>query len=78
MPPEPNLRRDRSGPYDGCVSPSVLFIGLGNMGGPMAIRLLDAGYSLAVADIREDALAPFVRRGVATGTHPPSSRAPWS
>lgn len=39
------------------------FIGLGNMGGPMAGRLLDAGYSLAVHDRNEAALAPLLAKG---------------
>jgi 3-hydroxyisobutyrate dehydrogenase len=52
------------------AKPSVLFIGLGNMGVPMATRLADAGFSLAVADLRTEPLAPFAQRGVPTGTHP--------
>lgn len=39
------------------------FIGTGKMGGPMANRLLDAGHSLAVYDIREQAMAPLIARG---------------
>ena len=39
------------------------FIGLGNMGGPMAGRLLDAGYRLAVHDRSEAALAPLLAKG---------------
>jgi len=39
------------------------FIGLGNMGGPMAGRLLDAGYRLAVHDRSEAALAPLLAQG---------------
>ncbi|MGH8260597.1 MAG: NAD(P)-binding domain-containing protein, partial [Steroidobacteraceae bacterium] len=39
------------------------FVGLGNMGGPMAGRLLDAGYALAIFDTREEAMAPLVARG---------------
>jgi len=44
------------------------FVGLGNMGGPMANRLIDAGHRLAVYDIREEAMTPLVARG-ATRTH---------
>jgi 3-hydroxyisobutyrate dehydrogenase-like beta-hydroxyacid dehydrogenase len=44
---------------------SVLFIGVGRMGGIMATRLADAGVALAVADIRDEALEPFRARGVA-------------
>ena len=39
------------------------FIGLGQMGGRMAIRLLDAGYSLTVFDRDEAAMAKVVARG---------------
>src|SRR5690348_757475 len=39
------------------------FVGTGKMGGPMANRLLDAGHSLTVYDIREKAMAPVIARG---------------
>ena len=39
------------------------FIGLGRMGGPMASRLLDAGYALCVHDKQPEAAAPLVARG---------------
>lgn len=42
---------------------SLGFIGLGDMGGPMAGRLLDAGYSLSVYDVRADAMAAAVAKG---------------
>jgi 3-hydroxyisobutyrate dehydrogenase-like beta-hydroxyacid dehydrogenase len=45
------------------VTNTIGFIGLGKMGGPMAGRLLDAGYSLQVFDTRPDAVQPFVPRG---------------
>ena len=48
------------------------FVGLGNMGGPMANRLIDAGHRLAIYDIREEAMVPLLARGAA-GTN--SSRA---
>ena len=41
------------------------FVGLGNMGGPMARRLIDAGHKLAVYDIRDEAMAPLTARGAA-------------
>jgi 3-hydroxyisobutyrate dehydrogenase len=47
---------------------SVLFIGAGNMGGPMAAHLLDAGVQLAVVDLSQPALEPFAARGVPTAT----------
>ena len=46
------------------------FIGLGNMGGPMAGRLLDAGYRLTVYDTRADALKPFTARGATAARSP--------
>ena len=39
------------------------FIGIGKMGGPMAGRLLDAGYTLTLFDSREAALRPLLDRG---------------
>src|SRR5829696_2499315 len=42
---------------------TIGFIGLGNMGTPMANRLLDAGYKLVVFDTRDEVVAPFVARG---------------
>ena len=47
---------------------SVLFIGAGNMGGPMATNLANAGVTLAVADLSQRALEPFAARGIATAT----------
>jgi 3-hydroxyisobutyrate dehydrogenase-like beta-hydroxyacid dehydrogenase len=46
------------------------FVGVGNMGGPMAGRLLDAGYRLTVFDINEAALKPFLDRGAARASSP--------
>ena len=41
------------------------FVGVGNMGGPMANRLLDAGHRLTVYDIRDAAMMRLVARGAA-------------
>jgi 3-hydroxyisobutyrate dehydrogenase-like beta-hydroxyacid dehydrogenase len=38
------------------------YLGLGNMGQPMAGKLLDAGHELWVCDVREDALRPLLAR----------------
>lgn len=46
------------------------FIGLGNMGTPMANRLLDAGHTLTVYDIRPEATAPFAARGCRVAASP--------
>ena len=42
---------------------TIGFIGLGNMGAPMAGRLLDAGYGLIVHDVRQAAAGPLLARG---------------
>jgi 3-hydroxyisobutyrate dehydrogenase-like beta-hydroxyacid dehydrogenase len=48
------------------------FVGVGNMGGPMAGRLIDAGHRLTIYDIRDQAMAPLLARGAAKAS---SSRA---
>jgi len=46
------------------------FVGVGRMGGPMALRLLDAGYKLCVYDVSPEALEPFVERGAHIAASP--------
>lgn len=46
------------------------FIGVGRMGGPMATRLLDAGYSLCVYDVSAEATKPFSARGAQIAASP--------
>lgn len=46
------------------------FIGLGNMGQPMARRLIEAGHSLIVYDTRNDAVAPLVALGAKVASSP--------
>ncbi|OIQ67077.1 3-hydroxyisobutyrate dehydrogenase [mine drainage metagenome] len=46
------------------------FIGIGRMGGPMASRLLDAGYSLCVYDKQPEATAELVARGARLARSP--------
>ena len=41
----------------------VGFIGLGNMGGPMASNMIKAGHSLTVYDIRREAAEPHLAAG---------------
>ncbi len=43
--------------------PSILFIGLGNMGNPIAANLLRAGYRLVLADLDEAKLANLLPLG---------------
>lgn len=46
------------------------FIGLGNMGQPMARRLIEAGHNLVVYDTRNDAVAPLVAMGAQLASSP--------
>src|ERR1035441_8718730 len=46
------------------------FIGLGNMGAPMARRLIEAGHKLIVYDTRNDAVAPLVALGAQLAASP--------
>jgi 3-hydroxyisobutyrate dehydrogenase-like beta-hydroxyacid dehydrogenase len=46
------------------------FVGVGRMGGPMAARLLDAGYRLCVYDVSAEAAAPLVARGAQLAASP--------
>jgi 3-hydroxyisobutyrate dehydrogenase-like beta-hydroxyacid dehydrogenase len=46
------------------------FVGVGRMGGPMANRLLDAGYRLCVYDVSEEATGPLVARGAELAASP--------
>jgi 3-hydroxyisobutyrate dehydrogenase-like beta-hydroxyacid dehydrogenase len=46
------------------------FIGTGNMGAPMALRLLDLGAKLTVCDTNPQAVAPLVARGAAVASSP--------
>lgn len=45
----------------------VGFVGLGNMGAPMASRLVAAGLRVCVADVRPDAVTAAVRAGAVGG-----------
>lgn len=45
-------------------------IGTGRMGGPMAGRLIDAGYSLVVHDVQSEMTQPLVNRGAQLGKSP--------
>ena len=45
------------------MKPVIGFIGIGNMGAPMAQNLLKAGYPLVVYDLREKAMEDLVKAG---------------
>jgi len=46
------------------------FIGLGNMGQPMARRLIEAGHKLVVYDTRNDAVTPMIALGAQLASSP--------
>jgi 3-hydroxyisobutyrate dehydrogenase len=46
------------------------FIGLGNMGGPMALNLMKAGHTLVVHDVRRDAAKPHLEGGATWADSP--------
>jgi len=46
------------------------FIGLGNMGGAIALRLLRAGYSMTVLDLDAEKMKPLVNDGAGTASSP--------
>lgn len=48
----------------------VGFIGLGDMGGPMVLRLLDAGFEMVVCDTRAEAMEPAIAKGAVGATSP--------
>ena len=45
---------------------TITFIGLGNMGGPMASNLVKAGHEVTVFDLSKDAVAALVSEGAKT------------
>ncbi len=47
------------------TQPNVAFIGLGNMGGPMALNLAKAGYPLTVFDVAPEAVKTLADAGAA-------------
>src|SRR5512132_3736936 len=46
------------------------FIGVGRMGGPMASRLIDAGYRLCLYDVSDEATRTLVARGAELAASP--------
>ncbi|HAR75740.1 MAG TPA: 3-hydroxyisobutyrate dehydrogenase, partial [Psychrobacter sp.] len=45
------------------AKPNIAFIGLGNMGAPMAENLLKAGYALSVYDLSAEATRRLAQAG---------------
>src|SRR2546421_1464131 len=52
------------------MSVRIGFVGLGQMGQPMALNLLQTGYKLRVFDVREERMAPLIAQGAEPGTSP--------
>lgn len=52
------------------MNKQIGFIGLGNMGMPMASRLIDAGYQLTVFDLRKACVDALVARGASAAASP--------
>ena len=46
------------------------FIGLGNMGGPIALRLLRVGYPMTVLDLNKDKMKPLLEEGARVASSP--------
>jgi 3-hydroxyisobutyrate dehydrogenase len=49
---------------------SIGFIGLGNMGGPMAVNLIKAGHALSVFDVSPSAMAALTGAGATAASSP--------
>ena len=52
------------------AKPNIAFIGLGNMGAPMAENLLKAGYALSVYDLSEEATKRLEQAGASVADNP--------
>jgi 3-hydroxyisobutyrate dehydrogenase len=46
------------------------FIGLSNMGGPIALRLLRAGFAMTVLDLDPEKMPQLLQEGASTATAP--------
>src|SRR5690606_35939074 len=60
----------RAGEGVGVIPGPVGFVGLGQMGGPMSRRLLDAGHRLIVHDVRPEAVDALVAAGAEAAASP--------
>ena len=49
---------------------NIGFIGIGQMGQPMSNRILEAGYSLTVHDLKKEAAIPLLEKGAKWGNTP--------
>jgi 3-hydroxyisobutyrate dehydrogenase-like beta-hydroxyacid dehydrogenase len=51
-------------------APTIGFVGVGRMGGPMSQRLIDAGHALHVFDANAEATAVLKKAGAAAASSP--------
>ena len=51
------------------MTQKVAFIGLGNMGGPMAKNLINEGFAVTVYDLNKDAMAELKAAGASIASH---------
>jgi 2-hydroxymethylglutarate dehydrogenase len=49
---------------------NIGFIGIGQMGKPMSNKILEAGYSLIIHDLKKDAAVPLLKKGAKWGNTP--------
>ena len=54
----------------GQITPTIGFIGLGIMGGPIALHARQAGFPLVVHDVRKDAATPHLAAGATWADSP--------
>lgn len=66
---------DNSASANGETKPNIAFIGLGNMGTPMAENLLKAGYSLCVYDLSATAVEHLQQAGASVADSPKAAAA---
>jgi 3-hydroxyisobutyrate dehydrogenase-like beta-hydroxyacid dehydrogenase len=52
------------------------FIGLGNMGGPIALRLLRAGFAMTVLDLDREKMRQLLQEGGWFNHHPSNEKTP--
>ncbi|MGO1687479.1 MAG: 3-hydroxyisobutyrate dehydrogenase [Psychrobacter sp.] len=63
-------KKDMSTMDNETTKPNIAFIGLGNMGAPMAENLLKAGYALSVYDLSEEATQRLHKAGARVSDSP--------
>ncbi len=62
------VKRASTNGFIGIIMANIGFIGLGNMGGPMAANLVKAGHSVTVFDLNDSAVTELVEKGANSAT----------